>query len=361
MTSLISFYTYDGIFLDNLLSTVNITKKLKSMDSGTLVIPNTNTKLSEQLIRPGNFVVVEDDNLSSHWISIIVPPTSTTTAQTTLALIDPKHLLTELPIISTEGLGLGIISLQGIEFALSKSGGSKYKHRFTFTADENGFRFGNSPLEKNGAVHLGKSIYQFLNELASDKHFEWWLEPAISQDGVLSLRVRTQNIRKSIGNPIAIPTHGSVEGIGLAHSNKFYTAIAVISTNVSPPVFRELIEFPGLVQKYGLIIKVAESGSGVHSGGGHDSESGIGALFKELRPRRTVQLHLEIKYTKVISSLEIGSVHMVSLGNIGFSNNTRGTILEMRTIALSYNTGEDIIGIVLEEYFETDELSVLSV
>lgn len=359
MTSFISFYTYAGKFIDSLLSTVNITKKLKDMDSGTLVLPNTNSKLSEQLIKPGNFVTVEDDNLSARWVSIIVPPTSTNVSQTTLALIDPKHLLTELPIISTEGLGLGIVSLQGIEFALSNQWGTRHKHRFTFTADENGFRFGSSPLEKNGVVHLGKSIYDFLNELADEKHFEWWLEPAFSQDGILSLAVRIQDIRKSIGNPIYIPKHGTVQGIGLAHSTKFYTAIAIINTRNDPPAFQKLVEFPGLVDEYGMVIKVSESDA--HSGWGHDSESGIGSLFKELRPRRTVQLHIETKYTEIISSLEIGSIHMVSLGDVGFKNNTRGTILEMRTIAMSYNTGEAVIGIVLEEFFETDELSVLSV
>ncbi len=357
MTSLISFYDFEGRFIDQILGIVNLTQDSTSMDSGTLVLQNTLAKLSEDFIRPGNFVYVEDKNLTDPWIGVISIPTSVNKEQTTIALIDPKDILIGLPIISTEGLGLGIVSIQGIAFAIEQTKKRKRRHNFIYTLDENSFTSGSAFLIRDGVVHLGKDIYSFLNELAKEKNFEWWLEPAISGDGILSLKVRTQDIRKSLGNPIFIPKNGSVQGIGLSYSKKYYTSIGIINTNKDTPFFKELIEFPGLSEKFGSRILIIDQ----NELSGSKQTTSIGQLFKEHRPRRTIQLHIDTQYTELVSSIKLGSVHTTALGGIGFTNNTRGTILSMRVIAMGYNTGENIISIVLEEFFETDELAVLSV
>lgn len=357
MTSLISIYDYTGRFVDQFLGIVNITQNNYAMDSGTIVIANNNPKLSEDLILPGNFVLVEDSNLANPWVGIISIPTSSNETQTTIALIDPKDILTGLPIISTEGLGLGVVSLQGITFALEKTKGTKYAYRFTYTPDENGFHFGNSYLEKDGIIHLGKDIYTFLNELAREKSFEWWLEPAISGKDTLSLKIRTQNIRKSVGEPLYIPKHAKVQGIGLSYAKRYYTGIGIINTRTETPIFKELIQFPDLEEKFGTRILIIDN----HELYGKGRTSSIGQLFKEHRPRRTIQLHVDIRFTDVILSIKLGSIHSVTLGNISFSDGNRGISLSMRTVAMTYITGENVIGVVLEESFETDESATLSV
>lgn len=354
MTSLLSFYTFSGKFIDQLLDKVTIIKKLDGLDTGTLVLANSNPKLTEDLILPGNFVVVEDDNLTNTWVGVISPPTASNTTQTTIALLDPKNLLIGVPILSTAGLSLGTISVMGIEFALSAAKGTSWEHIFSFNPDENGFTFGNSPLTKNALVQLGKDIYTFLDELAHSKHFEWWIEPRVSSKGVLSLAVRAEDIRKSIGYPIYIPKHGAETGIGLAYPEKYYTALVVMDTWEGFPIFKEYMEFPGLVEKFGTYVKV------VSSQDLSKQSRGRGALFKELRPRRNIQLQLHTTNSNIVTSLEIGSIHTVSLGNISFTGNTRGTTLTMRCTALTYSSGENHIGVVMEEFFETDELSLLS-
>jgi len=119
MTSLISIYTYSGKFIDHMLDTVTITKQLNNMDKGTLVLSNLNPKVTEDLILPGNFVVVEDSNLRNSWVGVISPPTTTNSTQTTIALLDPKYLLAGVPILSTAGLNLGTVTVQGISYAIS--------------------------------------------------------------------------------------------------------------------------------------------------------------------------------------------------------------------------------------------------
>lgn len=355
MTSLISIYNFRGHFIDQFLETVNITQKLSSMDSGTIVISNNNPKLTEDLILPGNYVIVQDKNMSVPWIGVISVPTSSNETQTTIALIDPKDILVGLPIIDTIGIGIGVISLQGILFAIEKTRGTDYEHQFTFNPEENEFREGRSFLEKEGTSHLGKDIYTFLNELAKEKGFEWWLEPAISGKGILSLKIRIQDIRKSIGKPIYVPKNARVQGVGLAYSKKFYTAIGLIHTGEDVPRFDRLIRFPKLRNKFGTRILIVEK----KDIEGESKTTSIKQLFKDNRPRRTIQLHLDTQYTELISSVKIGSVHQVVLGNIGFTHRRRGTILAMRVIAQTYNTSENVIGIVLEEYFDTDESVVL--
>lgn len=358
MTSLISVYDFEGRFLDHFLGIVNLTQSTASMDSGTLVIPTISSKLTEDLILPGNFVYVEDKHLADPWIGVISIPTSVNKEQATIALIDPKDILIGLPIISTEGLGLSIVSLQGIAFAIEQTRRGKRRRRnFTYSLDENGFTSGSAYLIRDGVVHLGKDIYTFLNELAKEKNFEWWLEPAISGDGILSLKVRTEDIRKSLGNPIHVPKHGSVQGVGLSYSKKYYTSIGIINTNKDTPFFKELIEFPKIGDKFGSRILIIDE----NELSGRKKTTSTGQLFKEHRPRRTIQLHIDTQYTELISSIKLGSVHTTSLGDIGFTNNTRGIILAMRVTAIGYNTGENVISIVLEEFFETDELAVLSV
>ncbi len=357
MTSLIKFYDFEGRFLDQILSIIKLTQDSNSMDSGTLVISNTNIKLSEDLIRPGNFVYVEDKNMSDPWIGVITTPTSTNESQTTIALIDPKDILVGLPIISTEGLGLGIVSLQGIAFAVEHTRGTRYKHKFRYTASENHFSSGNAELLRDGVIHLGKDIYSFLNELAEEQNFEWWLEPAISGDGILSIKIRTQDIRKSIGMPLYIPKHGRVQGVGLAYSKKYYTAIGVIDTKRDTPIFKKLIEFPEIADKFGSRIFIID----INELSGREKTTSLGQLFKKYRPRRTIQLHIDTQHTEIVLSIKLGSVHNISLGNIGFKDGNRGISLSMRVIAMGYNSGESMISIVLEEFFETDELAVLSV
>lgn len=357
MTSLISVYNYRGQFIDLLLGILNITQDSTSLDSGTLVIPNTVAKLSEDLIRPGNFLYVEDSNLANPWVGVISVPTSTNETQTTIALIDPKDILIGLPIISAEGLGLGVVSLQGIAFAVAKAKGTAYEYMFTYNIDENGFTSGNSFLIRDGVVHIGKDIYTFLNELAKEKSFEWWLDPVISNNGILSLKIRTRDIRKSIGKPLYIPKHGRVQGVGLSYSKKWFTAIGIINTNGEAPFFKELVKFPGIIDEFGSRVLIVDSNDLY----GQGRTTSIGQLFKDHRPRRTIQIHMDTQYTDIISSIKLGSVHTTALGNIGFKDNTRGIVLIMRVIALGYKTGENVISIVLEEFFETDEHAVLSV
>jgi len=76
------------------------------------------------------------------------------------------------------------------------------------------------------------------------------------------------------------------------------------------PIFKDYIEFPGLVEKYGTYVKTVTSQEL------HGRESGIGALFKELRPRRNIQLQLHTTSPSITDSIELGSVHMTALGDI---------------------------------------------
>ncbi|KKL18579.1 hypothetical protein LCGC14_2474110 [marine sediment metagenome] len=110
-------------------------------------------------------------------------------------------------------------------------------------------------------------------------------------------------------------------------------------------------------EKFGTRILIIDN----HELYGKGRTSSIGQLFKEHRPRRTIQLHVDIRFTDVILSIKLGSIHSVTLGNISFSDGNRGISLSMRTVAMTYITGENVIGVVLEESFETDESATLSV
>lgn len=353
MSSLVSFFRHDGRYLNQFIANPTITQKLNGLTEASLALPHTDPKITEEFLLPNNYVLVEDEFLAEPWVGIITTPSASNNVQTTIALTDPKIQLQGIPIISTEGLGIGVINLEGIEFVIEAAKGTKYQHRFTFSADENGFTFGNLPLETDAAVHIGKDIYSFIEELAADKHFEWWLEPVVTSAGKLLLKIRVADIRKSIGLPIYIPKHGVVQGVGLAYPDRFYTSLVLIETleteNISVPVFRDFIEFPGLVEKFGAIAKTVNKGSLKHK------EQPIGQLLKELRPRRNITLEIDTQFSDLVKSIKLGSIHPIALGDIGYTGNLRGTMLDMRCTALTYTSGENSVAAVFEEYFEADE------
>lgn len=353
MSSLVSFFRHDGTYLNQFIANPTITQKLNGLTEASLALPHTDPKITEDFLLPNNYVVVDDEFLAEQWVGVITTPTASNNLQTTIGLSDPKVQLQNLPIISVSGLGIGAISLQGIAFVIDAAKGTKYEHRFTFSADENGFTFGTLPLEADSAVHIGKDIFTFIEELAADKHFDWWLEPVVTSAGTLVIKLRVADIRKSEGLPIYIPKHGTVQGVGLAYPDKFFTALVITdiieTENHSVPVFKDYIEFPGLVEKFGVIAKTVTQGELKHK------EKPLGKLFKDLRPRRNVTLEIDTQYTSLIKSIKLGSIHSVALGDIGYTGNLRGTMLTMRCTALTYTAGENAIAAVFEEYFDADE------
>lgn len=348
MTSLIQFYTHDGHYIDQILSTISLTDEKDGLGKATFTLSVNNTKASEQLIKPGNFVVIEDENLKGGWIGVIVPPTSVNNKQITLGITDPRYLLMSIPILDTDGLGVGVEAAQAIKFAV-KSTKVRQSHRFSYSPKENVWKNSTSKIRKDGVEHLGRDIYSYLNLLADFKNFEWWIEHNISHAGILSLKIRTANLRRTRGNPIYIPAHGKVSGLGLTYTNRYYTAIAVINTRGNTPKFIKYIPFDNLIEEFGTVVLVVEKSDF------EDRDTSISSLFRQHRPRRTISLDLDVTKVDVINSLEIGSTHRVVLGDIGFTDDKRGTDLYMRTIGISYNSGQSTINIVLKEFFGKDD------
>lgn len=357
MASLISIYNFDGSYINQFLGEVGITQNLGKMDRGTLIVNNSDIKVTPDLFLPGNLVLVSDESLSSPWIGVIVPPTSTNPSQSTVALVDIKNIFTGMVILSTEGLGLGITVLESIQTVIQQANPEQWLQQITYDSDNNGFALDSTSLEQDSSEYLGVDLYSFLNQTAEKMHFEWWLEPDVSKSGILGLSLRTADLRSSEGDLINTPKNGAIKGLGLTYSNKYATALAVIRTIDTIPSLEKVIVFDELVDKFGLITKVIVQ---------TDSQSinvdaPLTVLFKDLRPRRTVQLHIETSFEELISTIELGSVHQTVLGDIGLNGASEGIILTMRVIALSYTSGEHVIGVVLEEFFEiTDDLSNLN-
>ena len=354
MASLISVYKINGTFLSQFIGHISMQQRHQDMDKGTLTFENSNIKMSKDLLLPGNIVLVEDQHLNKPWISIITAPTSTNITQSVVALLDAKSLLIGTPILESGGLGQNTTVSRRIEFIIEQSH-DRGERNIIYSSSENTFTFEDSILEDDGAIHLGKDIYTYLNELADNHHFEWWLEPHFSVEGLLGTQLRIADLRQVDGNLIAIPTHGTVQGIGLAYTNKYYTAIAVIKTSGERPEVTKIIKFKSLIENFGLFTKVITQQALEK----YETGTAVQQLLVNMRPRRTVQLHLDTRFTHVISTVEVGSVHTVILGNVGFTGKRRGTILDMRVIALAYNSGEGVIGVVLEEFFgELDSVEI---